>query len=73
MNMSDAVLERVVNLVSEGYDVRFTDFFSKDAIRICVRKNYRDAAQVVTIEEIKQSKFDAVLYAINRLVNLVDA
>ena len=71
MNISDQVLERIVKLASKGYDVRFTWYYS-DTIQIRVTKNYLNAAQVLSLEEIKQSKFDVVLYAINRLVQVVD-
>lgn len=71
--MTNIVLDRIVTLASRGYNIRFTPFFSKDAIEILVIKNNLRAAQVVTIEEIERSKFEVVLYAINRLANLVDA
>lgn len=71
MNISEQVLERIIKLASKGYDVRFTWYY-RDDIQIRVTKNFLNAAQVLSLEEIEQSKFDVVLYAINRLVQVVD-
>ena len=69
--MSDKVLELIINLASEGYDVRFLDFYG-NAIEIRVCRNNLKAARVLSIDEIRQSKFDVIYYAINRLVEVVN-
>lgn len=51
--MSDKVLELIVNLASEGYDVRFSDFYG-DAIQIRVTRNNLKAAHVISMDEVKQ-------------------
>ena len=71
MNISDAVLDRVVKLASKGYTVRFS-YDHVGYITICIIKNGYKARQYVSLEEIELSKFDVIMYAINRLVQEVD-
>lgn len=71
MIISDVVLDRVVKLASKGYTVRFSyDYVGY--ITVCIIKNGYKARQSVSLEEIEQSKFDVIMYAINRLVQEVD-
>ena len=69
--MSDKVLELILNLASEGYIVCFSDFYG-DAIQIRVTRNNLNTAHVISMDEVKQCKFDVILYAINRLVEVID-
>ena len=71
MNISEQVLKRIVELAAKGYNVRF-NWYYKDAIQIRVSKNYLNAAQVLSIDEIEMSKIDVIMYALNRLVQVVD-
>ena len=69
--MTDKVLNRIIELASKGYDVRFMYYYG-DAIQICVSYNNHHAARVISMDEISQCKFDVILYAINRLVEVLD-
>lgn len=71
MNISEAVLKRIVTLASKGYDVRFSWGYGR-AIQIRVTKNGLNAAHLLPLDEIERSNFDVMLYAINRLVQIVD-
>ena len=69
--ISNIAFERIVNLLSKGYDIRLrTDFLNQIEIRIT--KNGVNAVHFVTIDELKQVKIDYMLYTINRMVDMVD-
>lgn len=69
--ISNIAFERIVNLLSKGYDIRLrTDFL--DQIEIRITKNGVNAVHFVTIDELKQVKIDYMLYTINRMVDMID-
>lgn len=69
--VSNTAFERIVNLLSKGYEVRVIPVFHNE-IQIRISKNGINAAHFISIEEVKQIKIDYMLYTINRLVELVD-
>ena len=66
--MSDSVFDRVLELMGQGYDVRFMPTF-KDCFDIRVSFGNRHAAHTLTKEMLDQSKIDVVLYILDRLVS----
>lgn len=69
--VSNIAFERIVNLLSKGYDIRLrTDFL--DQIEIRITKNGVNAVHFVTIDKLKLVKIDYMLYTINRMVDMVD-
>lgn len=71
VNMSDKVLNRIIELASKGYDVRFLYCYG-DAIQVRVSKNGHHAAHVIHKDEVDMCKFDIILYTIDRMVPIVD-
>ena len=69
--VSNIAFERIVNLLSKGYDVRFRAYYG-DQIAIRITKGNVKAERYITIEELKQAKIDFMLFTINRLVDMVD-
>jgi hypothetical protein len=69
--MSDEILNRILELASKGYDVRFLYYYG-DAIQVRVSKNGHHAARVMSMDQLVTAKFNALLYAINRLVEVID-
>ena len=71
VTMSDKIIMRIIELASKGYDVRFLYYYG-DAIQVRVSKNGHHAARVISKDELELCKFDELLYAINRLVEVTD-
>ena len=67
MNISEQVLSRIVSLASQGYDVRFLSDYN-NWIKIRLSKSCYIVEHVVSIEELEKSRFDIVLYIIDRLM-----
>lgn len=69
--ISNIAFERIVNLLSKGYDIRLqTDFCNQIEIRIT--KGGINASHFVTIDELRQVKIDYMLYVVNRMVDMID-
>lgn len=69
--VSNVAFERIVNLMSKGYDVLFRADYG-DQIQIRITKGNVKAARYISIDELRQSKIDFMLWTINQLVNMVD-
>ncbi len=70
--MSYQVINRIVELATKGYIVQISSDFMPNSINIRMSMNDHHAMRVLSVEEIEQSNFDVMLYAINRLVDVLD-
>ena len=71
--MSDNVLERIVDLMFQGYDVRFMPVFKDACFDIRIRKDNYTVAHTITKEMLDKTRFDVVLYTIDRIVDELEA
>ena len=69
--VSNIAFERIVNLLSEGYDVRLRHAFTNE-IEIRISKDDTYAVHYVSIEKLKQVKIDYMLYTINHMIDMID-
>ena len=72
--MSNKLLEKIMSLLSDGYEVRFMPFYVEDGVEIRLSKNYHHVARIVDLIEIHQShawksEEDAILYYLENLVD----
>lgn len=72
--MTNKLLEKIMSLLSDGYEVRFMPFYVEDGVEIRLSKNYHHVARIIDLIEIHQCKAwkseeDAFIYYLDCLVD----
>ena len=75
VNNSNKLLEKIMSLASDGFEIRFTpEYYSDDCIELRLSKDYHRVARIISMTDIHQccawkSDEDAFLYYLDCLVD----